>query len=217
MFYRLRTRVAVGLVAAIAAFVPIAYAAGLFPGLPIVGEAAYCPGYSSYATGTTQPTTSPSTPNNCNATAPAGPGALSGNEVVIADIPTNTNAGPSSVYIPSPSGASGVYDYVANASLQPSSLNGTGTFTVPNLINNVILDPTGSLTALTVTLPVGPLDGQIVRIVTSQAVTPTLVITPSSAATKVKNAPATLGTTTSTGPWSASFIYNLAQNIWYRL
>lgn len=219
MFKRLRTKVAVGMVAAITAFIPIAYAAGLFPGLPTVGAAAYCVGYSAYPTTTTQPTTTPSTPNNCNSTVPAGPADLTGAELVPADTGL-TNQPPATVTIPMPSVASGAFSYVANATLQPSTLPGTGTYTIPNNITNVILDPTGTLTAATITLPVAPYDGQIVRISSSQPITPTLVITPSSNQTTVKNAPpvfsGSLGTSTGFS-YSASFIYNLSKNTWYRL
>jgi hypothetical protein len=212
MFKRLRTKVAVGMVAAITTFIPIAYAAGLFPGLPTVGAAAYCTGYSAYPTTTTQPTTTPSTPNNCNSTVPAGPADLTGSELIPADTGL-TNQPPATVTIPMPSIASGAPSYVASTVFQPASLAATGTYTIPNNITNVILDPTGTLTAATITLPAAPYDGQIVRITSSQSITPTLVITPSSAATTIKNSPTAFGTS----PFSATFIYNLAKNTWYRI
>jgi hypothetical protein len=219
----LRKRVAVG--ALFAGLIATGLmAAGLWQGLPIVGEAAYCTGYSSYPTSTTQPTTTPATPNNCNSLVPAGPGALSGNEVNPADIPTNTGGGPSSVLIPIPSEASGAYVYVPNTTLQNTLLAGTGSFAIPNFITNVILDPTGALSAATITLPAAPLDGQIVRITSSQPITPTLVITAASLLTVVKNAPSTFSALTSTtaqnmttAAYAAAFIYDLAKNTWFRL
>jgi hypothetical protein len=218
-----RKRVAVGAVFA-ALIATAVMAAGLWQGLPIVGETSYCVGYSGYPTGVTQPTINPNTPNNCNATAPAGPGALSGNEVNPADIPTNTGGGPSSVLIPIPSEASGAYSYFSSLTLQGTIEAATSSISIPNLITNVIVDPTGTLTAFTATLPAAPLDGQIVRLISSQQITPTLVITAASALTTVKNAPTTFtqiiaGTSTfaaTTWPFSASFIYDLAKNTWFR-
>ena len=219
-----RKRVAVGAVFA-GLIASVIMAAGLWQGLPIVGEAAYCTGYSSYPTSATQPTVNPSTPNNCNSTVPAGPGALTGNELSPSDIPTNGNgAGPSSVLIPTPSGASGAYTYFSSLTLQGTIEAATSSISIPNFITNVIVDPTGTLTAFTATLPTAPLDGQIVRLISSQQITPTLVITAASALTTVKNAPTSFnqivaGTATfaaTTWPFSASFIYNLAKNTWYR-
>jgi hypothetical protein len=218
-----RKRVAVGaLFAGLVA--SLIMAAGLWQGLPIVGEATYCTGYSSYPTSATQPTTTPATPNNCNSLVPAGPGALSGNEVNPADIPTNTGGGPSSVLIPIPSEVSGAYTYFSSLTLQGTIEAATSSIVMPNLITNVIVDPTGTLTAFTATLPSAPLDGQIVRLISSQQITPTLVVTAASALTAVKNAPVSFSQLANASatfaatslPFSASFIYDLAKNTWFR-
>jgi hypothetical protein len=226
LFIGLRRFGRLALIASLMAMIamPWSYAAGLWQGLPIVGETSYCVGYSGYPTGVTQPTINPSTPNNCNATAPAGPGALSGNEVNPADIPTNTGGGPSSVLIPIPSEASGAYVYFSSLTLQGTLEVATSSIAIPNLITNVIVDPTGTLTAFTATLPSAPLDGQIVRLISSQQITPTLVITAASALTTVKNAPVSFSQLANASatfaatslPFSASFIYDLAKNTWFR-
>ncbi len=61
--------------AAVLLAVPLAYAAGLFPGFPVVGGAAYCNGTSTGATGT----------QVCTTTVPAGPTIVTGLERVPAD------------------------------------------------------------------------------------------------------------------------------------
>ena len=93
----LRLMAAVGALIALCA-IPYAFAAGLFPGLPIVGQAAYCAGYSLYPTTVTTPGTLP-TPNQCNTTAPAGPSALTGVELQPADT-TVANGPPATVLVP---------------------------------------------------------------------------------------------------------------------
>lgn len=55
----------------------VAFAAGLFPGFPIVGGASYCASQSTPG--------GPGTAAVCNATAPAGPVAITGNELIPAD------------------------------------------------------------------------------------------------------------------------------------
>lgn len=194
-----------------------AFAAGMYSNFPVVGSAAYCAAINASGPGVGGTTGQTGTNTICAQTVPAGPPDLTGAEVVNADTGVAT---PATANVPVPSLASGVFNYVGSAALQPANLAATGTFTIPNLVNTVILDPTGTLSSATITLPSAPLDGQILRIVSSQAVTPTLVVTASSAQAstlKIKNAPTALGTTTATGPWSASFIYNLGQNTWFRL
>ena len=78
--------------------VPFAWSAGLFPGLPVVGAAQWCGGYSGYPTVVTTPGILPTA--ICNAFVPAGPTALTGLEIVPADTQSALGAPPQSVGIP---------------------------------------------------------------------------------------------------------------------
>src|SRR5689334_17889471 len=110
---RLRTIAVVGALLAIVAS-PLAYAAGLWFGLPVVGGGSYCAGATATGLGTTGGTLS------CNVTAPAGPTTMTGNELIPADLNTGgaqatypvPGAGVSGAqtgYLPLASAASGAY------------------------------------------------------------------------------------------------------------
>jgi hypothetical protein len=98
----------------------VAHAAGLFPGFPIVGQAAYCTSISGVGnpanSGTGQPAFTGISPNsfnqgipgtagtfasNCNSTAPAGPVGLTGKELIPADTGLASGQQPQTVLIPS--------------------------------------------------------------------------------------------------------------------
>ena len=111
---------ALGLGAVAVASSFVAYAAGLFPGFPIVGSPAYCTSVSGVGTsaGTGQPSFSGTPgqfgqgfPNQgtatgqfgivCNVTAPAGPLGLTGRELIPADTQIAGGSQPQTVLIPS--------------------------------------------------------------------------------------------------------------------
>src|SRR5262249_42214637 len=109
---RLRTIAVVGALLAIVA-TPFAYANGLWFGLPVVGGPGYCSTFTASAAGTDR---------TCVSQVPAGTsvyGALTGGEMIPADVSTLTstnpsitnlqNAGPQTVFVPVPSAASGAY------------------------------------------------------------------------------------------------------------
>lgn len=85
---RLRSA-AVGLLALAVASTAV-YAAGLFPGFPIVGGASYCSSYSGTG-GAGQV---------CNVMVPAGPVAITGNELIPADTGLASGQQPQTVVIP---------------------------------------------------------------------------------------------------------------------
>lgn len=87
---RLRS-LGIGLVAAAIAS-GAALAAGLFPGFPIVGGASYCTSQSTAGV--------PGTAVVCNSTAPAGPIAITGNELIPADTGLASGQSPQTVLIP---------------------------------------------------------------------------------------------------------------------
>lgn len=80
--------------------IPLAYAAGLFFGLPVVGGASYCSGFSSFQQTPTVPGVAQS-PTVCNSTVPAGPVGLTGTEMIPADTGLAGGAAPQTVLIPS--------------------------------------------------------------------------------------------------------------------
>ncbi len=158
---RLRTIAVVGALLAIIGM-PLAYAAGLWFGLPVVGGAAYCAGSTTAGV--------PGTTATCNTTAPAGPTAVTGQELIPADLnPQGTQAlypgpgagttGPQTAYLPLAIGASGAYQIVDT--LTPTV---TSTWTIQNGVNTVYANATGTQTYLGLVLPVTPTDGQIIRI-----------------------------------------------------
>lgn len=81
-------------------------------------------------------------------------------------------------------------------------------FTIPNGINNLVLDPAGTLASGTIIMPASAVDGQIVSIITSQSIT-SVTISGNSGQTIV-NAPTTLTTT------GCSFIFDRTAATWYR-
>lgn len=202
------TRFRMVAVAALLAIVgaPLAYAAGLWPSLPIYGSAAFCSGYSAYPTTATTPGTL-ATPNQCNNNIPAGPTTLTGSEIFPADTGIGGNVGGAqTAMVPAALVASGAYNYATNS---PQST--TLTLAIPNNVNTELLNPTGTLTAITITLPSSPIDGQQVAIGSSQALTPTLVIV-GSGSQSVVGAPTALAAAGAVG----RFIYRAANATWYR-
>lgn len=176
---RLRLVAVVSALLAIIA-VPV-IAGGLWFGLPIVGGNAYCNTYTAGVPGTTAV---------CGAQAPAGPvatgtgsglsasgtGALTGNELIPADLnpqggnntypaPGTASSGQQSGYIPSPLAASGSYFLTTNQGLAAL------TSLIPNSINNVLLNATATVTNWAIQLPATPVDGQLVRIAANATLT----------------------------------------------
>lgn len=172
-----------------------AYAAGLWPNLPIVGSAAYCGGYSTGTSGQV-----------CSVNVPAGPTALSGAETYPADTNLSGGVQPQTVRIPAAVAASGAYGYVA-------PLTGT-TNVIPNNVNTYLINPAGTLAALTLTMPSSPVDGQVLRIASSKSLT-SLTINGAAGQT-VSNAPTAM-TISTTGGYGYSFIYRSTGETWYRL
>lgn len=204
---RFRLLAVVGALVALAA-VPLAYASGLFPGLPIVGQAAYCVGYSSYSTSVTSPTSTQS-PIQCNTTSPAGPAALTGLELAPADTQIG-NYPPATVSIPIPLMSSGpyVYNLITNA---------VTNVTIPNLINNYILDETTSIATMSITLPSSPLNGQVVNFTSTHLLTLITFLTSGIAGSQISGAVTTFATPTTPGTGGISFLYDSVQNYWYRV
>ena len=210
-------------VGALAACATIAWAAGNWSTLPQVGMSSFC---ASNVSGVALPTaqgpygvvpgsTQGTGSGICGQTVPAGPTALTGSELIPADTQAANSAPPQTVTIPMPLVASGAYNYVAVPTY--GAIQG---YTIPNNITTELLDPTQTVAGVTITLPVNPLNGQIVNLASSHTITALSVITPTVAAggasgTLIANAPTAL-TVSATGPFNYSFIYDSVQNEWYR-
>lgn len=218
---RLRTVAMVGALLAIVV-APLAYAGGLWFGLPVVGGASYCAGASVAGV--------PGTTATCNSTAPAGPTSTTGNELIPADlnpqgtpgVPGTSTAGVQTGYLPLATAASGAYLLT-----QPTGLVNM-TLVVPNGITNVVQNLTGTMTTYALILPVNPFDGQLVRFVANATIS-TLFITTGlgstatvNTMTKVNNL--VVGGLPPVAVWPTgavmngfSYLYNSSNNIWYRL
>ena len=213
----LRLMAAVGALIALCA-IPYAFAAGLFPGLPIVGQAAYCAGYSLYPTTVTTPGTLP-TPNQCNTTAPAGPAALTGVELQPADT-TVANGPPATVLVPMALGASGAYYDNTGVTNTGNNLGSYLTSTtIPNNINTFVMDTTTTIAALSLTFPSSPLNSQLLRVASQKTITaftPVANTTVNSAITITGTLPSAL-TPSATAAVGYAWIYNSGNTAWERL
>lgn len=173
-----------------------AYAAGAFQGYPLIGD--------------TTGTTCLSTGNNgvCNQTRPAGTSQITGNEQIPAD--TGSANQPFTVLIPSSSLGAGPYAY--NAPLTGASI------TVTSPTRRLILEPAGTIAALTVVMPAATAlnDNQLFGLCTTQIVT-ALTVTAGSGTT-VLNAPTAMLVPVATGGASCvEWVYRQSNTSWYRV
>ncbi len=148
---RLRLFAVVSALAALVA-VPSAYAAGLWWGLPLLGGAAYCVSGTSVTTGCLQ--------------APAGPTVFTGREQVPADIVSNTDRTPSSVYMS--------VLQLGNGALSNQTVVGL-TQTIPDYTPWYIIGGAQG-GAFTVTMPPNPIEGQIQHVLCASATGGTMTV-----------------------------------------
>ncbi len=173
---RLRLAAVVGAVFALIAG-PVAYAAGIWFGLPLIGGASYCVGYSQYTTVPTVPGTQGAS-SSCNATAPAGPAAFTGYEGLPADLwappyasSNQVNTTPTSAYVSIVQlGQGPTKDYAGPATSQ----------TIPANTPWVTISA-GQPSAWTMTMPSNPIEGQIQHIVCTATTAGTLTVAASAA------------------------------------
>lgn len=83
------------------------------------------------------------------------------------------------------------------------------TITIADNISDLILNPAGTLATGTITMPATPIDGQKIRISSSQTQT-ALTLSPNSGQS-IKNAPTAL-----TAGIGVGYIYNLSSTTWFR-
>lgn len=206
-------------VGALAASSMIAYAAGNWSTLPVVGYSSYCASTVSGTgglggiTGTGQGTLG----SICAQTVPAGPSIVQGTEVFPVDA-----YNPSSITA-SQGGASPTTYLVSLASLgalppaypQFSANTGTNTFTVSPLVGVVILSATtGLLSSTTMTFPAAPIDGQTLAVSSTGTIT-TFSVSANVGQSSFDNP--TIITASTTGSYGYKWIYRVANTSWYRL
>lgn len=185
-------------VAALAITSAVLMADGLFPNFPIVGGASYCGGYSTGVNGQV-----------CVVTVPAGPTALTGNETIIADTHLTQGQSPQTVAIDISTLGAGPYQY--NAPLTGASI------TVLPGSRRLVLDPAGTIAALTVVFPAASLltDGQLLGLCSTQIVT-ALTLT-AGTSTTILNGPTALAVPPATGAGTCyEWVYRLSNTSWYR-
>lgn len=197
---KLSFRSAAATLAAIVASVAVALAAGNFSTYPIVGNPAFCSG--NVIAGV------PGTATVCDSNVPAGPAALTGNELIPADTGLPSGQQPQTVVVPARLLGGGATQFATP--LTGASLTAAAGETT------MLLDPAGTIAALTVTLPAvgGLIDGQKWRLASSQTVT-ALTLTPGSGTT-IAQAPTTI-TVSTTAPYNYEFVYRASTTKWYRL
>jgi hypothetical protein len=156
-------RLKVLLAAAMALFVAplLAYAAGNWSTLPIVGQPSFC---ASTVTGVVLPTNqgpfgvSPGSTQGtgvgiCGQTVPAGPPALTGAELIPADTVLPNGAPPQTVVVPS--------NLFASGSIQVVTTNAS--VTIANGVSSLVSNQ-ATATIAAITLPSAPMNNQVVKI-----------------------------------------------------
>lgn len=206
-------------VAAIVALVaiPVAYAAGYFPGWPVVGGQSYCSSVSGTGTGTGS-STFPTSPGaafgqgqagqsgqfgtSCNVTVPAGPTNLPSTSTFAADTGLASGQQPQTVLVPA---------VMTGAVAQDAAPLTGATITLGAGVSQLVLDPAGTIAALTIVLPTAAqlIDGQELKVSSTQTIT-TLTVTAGANTTIVATATTTLGATTA----PLDLIYHAASAKW---
>lgn len=173
-----------------------AHAAGMFNNLPIVGGAAYCALYAGDGT-------------TCAGNVPAGPTALTGNEKIPADTQLSGGSSPQSVLIDVSSLGAGPTQF--SVPLTGASI------TVAAGTRQVIVEPAGTIAALTLVMPAaaGLTEGQRLGFCTTQIIT-ALTITNGTGATVV-NPPSAMAVPNLLGQASCvEWVYVVSTTKWYR-
>jgi hypothetical protein len=185
-------------IAALLTTTVLAYAAGNWSTLPQVAMPSFCASQSTFFAG-----------QSCATTVPAGPVALTGSELVPGDTQITNSSPPQTVAIPLPLFDGGVYNYVSG---QTTPLSGV--IVIPNNINDEVLDPTTTVTTLSLTMPSAPLNGQKVHITSSHTIT---TLTVAGAAGQTVSNPPTALTVSTTAAFGYAFIWAATPATWYRL
>ena len=196
----------VGLAVGSIGYVTYAFAAGLWPNFPIVGGATYCAGSSSSATGSIIGLVT-----GCPNQVPAGPAALTGTEHFPADTGLASGINPQTVLVTPASLNALPNTYVTVLHASPANLSAT------NLQGCVIYLATETITALNVSLPPSPIEGQQFCLNANFTIT-TLVVGAANQATQTLNAGnPTVLTASTTVPQGYRWVWRNSTNSWFRL
>lgn len=188
-----------GLVAvALASAISLAYAAGYFPGFPIVGGASYCAGYSTGTAGQV-----------CVTTAPAGPTATTGNELIPADTQLSQGQAPQTVYLPLRALRAAPLTYTLCAAAA------CGSVTVGNNSGGILFDYSTTIDSATVVTPASPMDGQRFEIAAPYTIT-SLTVTANTGQTLAVTTPTVL-TASTTVSQGYAFQYVASTAKWYKV
>lgn len=205
---RIRTA-AVAFAALLAIFIGRAVADGYFPNFPIVGGPSYCSSYSGTGTGSVTAPGGFTGAATCNVTVPAGPSALTGAETIIADTHLSGGQQPQTVALDISTLGAGPTQY-------STPLTGT-TVTIAAGTRQVIVNPAGTIAALTLTFPAasGLTEGQRLGFCTTQVVT--ALTTNAGSGTTLSNAPTAMLVPVATGAASCvEWIYVASAATWFR-
>ena len=183
-----------------------AYAAGLWPDLPIVGSASYCAGSSQSAIGSIIGSVT-----GCPNTVPAGPSIVTGNEQIPADTRIANGVAPQTVLLPMASLNALPLQFVTVTN--PNSPAGVS---ASNTSGGVVYSNTVTITSANVTLPAAPIDGQQYAISSNRTIT-TLSVSAGGTASMAGNTAPTVLTASLTAPQGYRFIFNASSNSWFRL
>ena len=190
-----------------------AYAAGIFPDYPVVGGATYCAGNTQSVSGTYT-----GSQTGCPNQVPAGPSIVTGNEQIAADTRLANGVAPQTVLIGLAS-LNSLPITVQTAATSISSLTGN-VLSAANTSGGVylvgLLTGTAAVSALNVTLPTAPIDGQQFAIGSNVTINALSVTASLPASVSVSNTPTVL-TRSTTSTYGYRFMYNASGNIWLRL
>jgi hypothetical protein len=190
------TRLGLGLAALVAVSLP-AFATGMFSNLPVIGSAAYCVLFSGDGA-------------TCVGFEPAGPTIVTGNERIPADTVLPNGNQPQTVRIPLASLGTGPYQY--NAPLTGASI------TVLPTSRRLMLEPAGTIAALTVVFPAATLlvDNQTVGLCSTQVIT-TLTMTAGTGTTILNPLTATLLPLATGAAVCGEWVYRQSNTSFYRV
>lgn len=175
-----------------------AFAGGYFQNWPVVGASstAYCALYQGDGV-------------TCVENVPAGPSVITGNELIPADTQLANGAQPQTVRIPPAALGVGPYQYAA-------PLTGTSITVLPTS-RRLILEPAGTIAALTVVTPAATLlvDNQTFGLCSTQVVT-ALTLT-AGTGTTILNGVTALAIPAGTGAGTCyEWTYRKTNTSWYR-
>jgi hypothetical protein len=204
---------AIGL-AALVISAGIAWGAGLYSTLPIVGGSSFCAstvsgtGNLGGLTGQGQGTLG----SICAQTVPAGPSVVTGNELIPADEPNVNGQSPQTVVLTLASLNAMPTGYSATLTAATSA----NTVTVPSLVGNMVILGTAALSSTVLVMPPNPIDGQQLGVTANQTIA-TFSISPLVNQIMDAKAQVTAITSSTTGTYGYRFVWRAATTTWYRL